>query len=76
MTSDACRFIGSKPEIWRAEFCFDFKGVDDGRDIYNLEITNLGRFQNYKVKKQQRFEFILKLKRSLEDLGIINFTVK
>ncbi|XP_063936630.1 mechanosensitive ion channel protein 4-like isoform X2 [Daucus carota subsp. sativus] len=69
-------FIGSKPEIWRAEFCFDFKGVDDGRDIYNLEITNLGRFQNYKVKKQQRFEFILKLKRSLEDLGIINFTVK
>ncbi|KAL8115347.1 hypothetical protein AgCh_021995 [Apium graveolens] len=74
--SGEIRFIRNKPKNWRAEWCFIFKGVDGGKDMFNLEITNVRKFQNFTVKKEQRSEFILQLKMLMEDLGMVDFTIK
>ncbi|KAK1381527.1 hypothetical protein POM88_028271 [Heracleum sosnowskyi] len=68
--------IGSNPENWRAKCSFDFRGVEEGKDAYNLEITNVRKFENYKVKEEQRYEFVLKLKMILEDMEIMCWTIK
>lgn len=76
MYLDPCRLLDSKPESWRAEHCFELKGIEDIKHTYNLEITHATNFQNYKEKKYQRSELVLNIRKVMEELNINSFTIQ
>ncbi|WOH04594.1 hypothetical protein DCAR_0624005 [Daucus carota subsp. sativus] len=68
--------LGSNPESWHAEHCFNTIVIDDVNAKYNLVITHARKFQNYKEKKCQRSEFVQNLRAVLLELNIQNFAIQ